>query len=117
MTLIAVTTKQEQYDLLCKEADKLLEQHDPCKFIYGQCIYSREQGIVDMHCCGNDCKWLGDEGCKTSNLACKTAFGCDALYRNYDLATAIHKLRSQAWKLGVKAIHIFQSREEILNDI
>lgn len=117
MPLIAVTTKEEQYNRLCKEVDELLKLHDPCKFIDGQCIYSREQGIKDMHCCGPNCRWLGTGGCETSNLACKTGFGCDALYRNYDLAVEIQKIRSKAWKLGIKAIHIFQSREEIINDI
>ena len=62
-----------EYDRLYEEADRLLEQHNPCQFVGNKCISNRTNphGYDKENGCCNDCDWLGSSGCVTKCLKCK----------------------------------------------
>ena len=82
--------REAMYELLYKQAQQVLEKHNPCKVKSGIC-HRRTK------CCCSSCHNLGENGCKVKALWCKlwicgfTAYFHPKAYQELQQLTVIAK--------------------------
>ncbi len=106
------------YDEAIKEINNYYSE-DLCKFIDGRCIVQRTNNSEHVDGCCYRCPIVTDNGCPSSNLACKliyckTAIGNMKLLKFNDIK--ILKCLSIRKRLIIIS-DFFSTREEILKDL
>lgn len=103
----------ENYDLIYEEADKLINEYNPCQFENGKCIIAREKNI---EICCKPCYYLTNKGCNVKALGCKLAF-CPDIWKLVPelFIYKFNKLRSKvADKIAISALICFDSKEDFI---
>jgi len=70
--IIPIPMSKSKYLELCARLDAINKKEDPCHFVDGKCVISRNGHLEgDYDSCCRKCGYLNGKGCRKSVIGCK----------------------------------------------